>query len=174
MWATIVWRGTAARFACRGPRCKVHITSRTRLISTSDNNYQGEYTQNDFFVIFIPPQHKEGEITALGERRESQKTLPGAGSSIKFAVALRCCRTTGKKACEPFIWGNNSPEHSPHREIRSIVETNKGSRIKQHWKNIYEQSLKSSVSSPCLYLAPGSARRTFHRAQKTMWARVPG
>lgn len=71
-----------------GPQCKVHITSRTGLISTSDNNYQEEYTQNDFFVIFIPPQHKEREITALGERRESRKTLPGAGSSIKFAVPL--------------------------------------------------------------------------------------
>lgn len=32
-----------------------HITSRRGLISKSDNNYQGEYTQNDFFVIFMPP-----------------------------------------------------------------------------------------------------------------------
>lgn len=85
-----------------------------------------------FFVIFMPPQHKEGEITALGERRESRKTLPRAGSSIKCAVPLRCWRTSGRKGGEPFIWGNNRPEHSPHREIRSIVGTNKGSRIKQH------------------------------------------
>lgn len=109
----------------------------------------------------MPPQHKEGEITALGERRESRKALPGAGSSIKFAVPLRCWRATGKKACEPFLWDDNRPEHSPHREIRSIVETNKGSCIKQPCKNIYEQSLKpSSGPSPCLYLVPGSARRT--------------
>lgn len=45
-----------------------HITSRRVLISKSDNNYQGEYAQNDFFVIFMPPQHKEGEITASGEK----------------------------------------------------------------------------------------------------------
>lgn len=43
-----------------------HITSRRVLISESDNNYHEEYTQNDFFVIFMLPQHKEGEITALG------------------------------------------------------------------------------------------------------------
>lgn len=53
MWAAIVWRGNAATFACRGPRCQVHITSRSGLISTSDNNYQEEYTQNDFFCDFL-------------------------------------------------------------------------------------------------------------------------
>lgn len=112
MLATIVWVAAAAGFAFGGRL--THITSRRLLISRSDNNYQEEYAQNDFFVIFMPPQHKEGEITALGERRASPKTLPGAGSSIKFAVPLRCRGTSGKKACEPFIRGNNSPEHSPH------------------------------------------------------------
>lgn len=110
--ATIVWRG-CGKICIQGARW-THVTSRRGLISKSDNNYQGEYPQNDFFVIFMPPQHKEGEITALGERGESPKALPGAGSSIKFALALRCRRTRGKKACEPFISGNNRPEHSPH------------------------------------------------------------
>lgn len=39
-----------------------------------------------FCVILMPPQHKEGEIRARGERGESPKALPGAVASIKFAV----------------------------------------------------------------------------------------
>lgn len=70
--------------------CLTHITSRRALISEPDNNYREEYTQNGFFVIFMLPQHKEGEITALGGRGESRKTLPGASSSIKFALPLWC------------------------------------------------------------------------------------
>lgn len=77
------------RICIQGVRL-THITSRRVLISKSDNNYQEEYTQNDFFVIFMPPQHKEGEITALGEKGESQNSLPRAGSSIKFTLPLRC------------------------------------------------------------------------------------
>ena len=69
---------------------QTHVASRRGLISKSDNNYQEECTQDDFFVIFMPPQHKEGEITALGERGASPKILPGAGSWIKFALLLQC------------------------------------------------------------------------------------
>jgi hypothetical protein len=54
--------GTAG-LAFKGPSL-THITSRRVLISESDNNYQEEYAQNDFFVIFMLPQHKEEEITA--------------------------------------------------------------------------------------------------------------
>lgn len=69
---------------------QTRVASRRGLISKSDNNYQEECTQDDFFfVIFMPPQHKEGEITALGERGASPKSLPGAGSWIKFALLLR-------------------------------------------------------------------------------------
>lgn len=62
--APIVWAWRVAGFAFREPGL-THITSRRVLISQSDNNYQEEYTQNDFFVIFMHPRHKEREITAL-------------------------------------------------------------------------------------------------------------
>lgn len=55
---------SADGFAFREP-VLTHITSRRVLISEPDNNYQEEYTQNDFFVIFMHPQHKEEEITVL-------------------------------------------------------------------------------------------------------------
>lgn len=56
--------GSVAGFAFREPAL-THITSRRVLISEPDNNYQEECTQNDFFVIFMHPRHKEREITAL-------------------------------------------------------------------------------------------------------------
>lgn len=89
MWGRALSGGHRSRICIQGVRL-THITSRRALISEPDNNYREEYTQNDFFVIFMLPQHKEVEITALGGRGESRKTLPGAGSSIKFALPLRC------------------------------------------------------------------------------------
>lgn len=50
MLATIVWVAAAAGFAFGGRL--THITSRRLLISRSDNNYQEEYAQNDFFCDF--------------------------------------------------------------------------------------------------------------------------
>lgn len=40
-----------SRICIQGARL-THITSRRALISKSDNNYQEEYTQNDFFCDF--------------------------------------------------------------------------------------------------------------------------
>lgn len=101
MSATIVW--AASRQDLHPGARLTHITSRRVLIFASDNNYQEEYTQNDFFCDFYAsPTQGRGDNGIRG-KGASRKTLPGAGSSIKFALPLRCRGTSGKKAGEPFI-----------------------------------------------------------------------
>lgn len=82
--------GTAG-LAFKGPSL-THITSRRELISESDNNYQEEYTQNDFFfVIFFYASSTQGRgDNSIRRTAVSLKILPGAGSSIKFAMPRRC------------------------------------------------------------------------------------
>lgn len=77
--------------AFKGPSL-THITSRRELISESDNNYQEEYTQNDFFCdfFFMLPQHKEEEITASRGQQSPRRFSQELGSSIKFAMPCRC------------------------------------------------------------------------------------
>lgn len=50
-----------------------HITSRRVLISKSDNNYQEEYTQNDFFCDFYAsPTQGRGDNSARRKGRVSE------------------------------------------------------------------------------------------------------
>lgn len=73
MWATIVWPGRRQDLHAGGPQRKIHITSRTALISTSDNNYQEEYTQNDFFCDFYAsPTQGRGDNSIRRKERVSQ------------------------------------------------------------------------------------------------------
>lgn len=80
--------GTAG-LAFRGPSL-THITSRRVLISESDNNYQEEYAQNDFFCDFYASSTQGRGDNSIERTAVSLKILPGAGASIKFAMPLRC------------------------------------------------------------------------------------
>lgn len=73
----------AAGFACGGlANAWHHVGSLSpRLTIIIGENVH----RMTFCVVLMPPQHKEGEIRARGERGESPKALPGAVASIKFA-----------------------------------------------------------------------------------------
>lgn len=97
-----------SRICIQGARL-THIASRRVLISTSDNNYQEECAQNDFFCDPHASPTQGRADNSIGRKGASRSALPRAGSSIKFALPLRCCRTSGKKAPEPSAEGDNRP-----------------------------------------------------------------
>lgn len=71
---------------------------------------------------------------------------------------LRSAAEQGARQPEGLLWGDNRPEHSPYPKIRSIVQTNKGSRIR-HLRRI-SMSKVSTRSPPLLAPSPGSAKPT--------------
>lgn len=77
---------SVAGFAFREPGL-THITSRRVLISESDNNYQEEYTQNDFFCDFYAsPTQGKGDNGTMKKGRVSK----GSPWSCVLRLNLLC------------------------------------------------------------------------------------
>lgn len=85
-----------SRICIQGARL-THIASRRGLISTSDNNYQEECAQNDFFCDPHASPTQGRADNSMGRKGASRSALPRAGSSIKSAPPLRCRGQAGRK-----------------------------------------------------------------------------